>query len=162
MHPGRKLFQRSPECLIIVSADYFPVPDEKERSFGGRLNPSVAGVCGSYRRCDAVVLSGVSRGAGRKNGEGFGVKTPHTRILTVGSDKTSPGRIADYLINGQPVTVTAGQEKTDYEKKKPQNIRFRKNTKNMAVKQINCGGRTRAPGLCRTGIFQKRDYVLNT
>ena len=72
------------------------------------------------------------------------------------------GRIADYLIDGHPVTVTAGQEKTDYEKKKPQNIRFRKNTKNMAVKQINCGGRTRAPGLCRTGIFQKRDYVLNT
>ena len=79
MHPGRKLFQRSPECLIIVSADYFPVPDEKERSFGGRLNPPVAGVCRSDRRCDAVVLSGVSRGAGRKNGEGFGVKTGATK-----------------------------------------------------------------------------------
>ena len=101
-----------------MSVDYFPALDDQERDFSGSLYP-VAGVCGSDRRCDTVVPSGESRGAGWENTAGIAVEIPQARILSV---RAYYGTIcvvtAYFLINGQSVAKSAGQNKSDYDKKK--------------------------------------------
>ena len=101
-----------------MSVDYFPALDDQERDFSGSLYP-VAGVCGSDRRCDNVVSSGESRGAGWENTAGIAVEIPQARILSVRADYGTIGEVTAYfLINGQSVTKSAGQNKSDYDKKK--------------------------------------------
>lgn len=65
-----------------VSADHFPVLDDKERNFSGRMYP-VAGIRGPDRRCDAVVTAAESRCVGWENPEGIAVIIPDARILLV-------------------------------------------------------------------------------
>ena len=101
-----------------MSVDYFPALDDQERDFSGSLYP-VAGVCGSDRRCDTVVPSGESRGAGWENTAGIAVEIPQARILSVRAYYGTIGVVTAYfLINGQSVAKSAGQNKSDYDKKK--------------------------------------------
>ena len=68
MDSGRKLLQISLECVESMPVDYFSVLDYTGRGVAGRLNPT-AGICGSDRRSDAVVLTDIPCSAGRKNAE---------------------------------------------------------------------------------------------
>ena len=116
-----------------MSVDYFPALDDQERDFSGSLYP-VAGVCGSDRRCDTVVPSGESRGAGWENTAGIAVEIPQARILHVRADYGTIGVVTTYfLINGQSVTKTAGQNKSDYDKKKFHIAILGKDTKNLVL-----------------------------
>ena len=116
-----------------MSVEYFPSLDDQERDFSGSLYP-VAGVCGSDRRCDTVVPSGESRGAGWENTAGIAVEIPQARILSVRADYGTIGVVTAYfLINGQSVTKTAGQNKSDYDKKKFHISILGKDTKNLVL-----------------------------
>ena len=104
--------------METMSVDYFPALYDQERDFFGSLY-SVAGVCGSDRRCDTVVPSGESRGAGWENTAGIAVEIPQARILSVRAYYGTIGVVTAYfLINGQSVAKSAGQNKSDYDKKK--------------------------------------------
>ena len=116
-----------------MSVEYFPALDDQERDFSGSLYP-VAGVCGSDRRCDTVVPSGESRGAGWENTAGIAVEIPQARILPVRADYGTIGEVTAYfLINGQSVAKSAGQNKSDYDKKKFHIAILCKDTKNLVV-----------------------------
>ena len=131
MNPGRKLLQIRLECVEIAPVDYFPVLDDTERSFAGRLDPA-AGVCRSDRRSDTVVLACVPCGAGREDAGWLAVIIPCACILLFGPDNCALGNVADFLINGHPVAEIAGQDKTDYEKKMFHTVRSVKYTKKTA------------------------------
>ena len=112
-----------------MSVDYFPALDDQYRDFSGSLYP-VAGVCGSDRRCDTVVPSGESRGAGWENAAGIAVEIPQARILSVRADYGTIGEVTAYfLINGQSVAEGAGQNQPDYDKNKFHAVRLDKLTK---------------------------------
>ena len=112
-----------------MSADYFPALDDQYRDFSGGLYP-MAGVCGSDRRCDTVAPSGESRGARRENTAGIAIKIPQARILPVRADYGTIGEVTAYfLINGRSVAEIAGQNKSDYDKKKFHTALFDKITK---------------------------------
>ena len=116
-----------------MSVDYFPALDDQERDFSGSLYP-VAGVCGSDRRCDTVVPSGESRGAGWENAAGIAVEIPQAHILSVIADYGTIGEVTAYfLINGQSVAKSAGQNKSDYDKKKFHIAILCKDTKNLVL-----------------------------
>lgn len=99
MYSGRKPFQIRLECVEIVSVDYFPVLDDTERSFAERLNPA-ARIRGSDGRCDAVVLTGISCGAGRKDAECVAIIIPSACILLVRPDNSVLDDVTNFLING--------------------------------------------------------------
>ena len=112
-----------------MSADYFPALDDQYRDFSGSLYP-MAGVCGSDRRCDTVAPSGESRGARRENTAGIAIKIPQARILPVRADYGTIGEVTAYfLINGRSVAEIAGQNKSDYDKKKFHTVLLGKITK---------------------------------
>ena len=135
MNSGRKLLQIRLECVEIAPVDYFPVLDDTERSFAGRLDPA-AGVCRSDRRSDTVVLACVPYGAGRENAGWFAVIIPCACILLFGPDNCALGNVADFLINGHPVAEIAGQDKTDYDENKFHTVRLSKITKKYLITEF--------------------------
>lgn len=124
--------------METMSIDYFPALDDQYRDFSGGLYP-MAGVCGSDRRCDTVAPSGESRGARRENTAGIAIKIPQARILPVRADYGTIGEVTAYfLINGRSVAEIAGQNKSDYDKKKFHTVLLGKITKISRFESFSC------------------------